>query len=261
MRKEIYLTCMLFCLFSAYGFTQCQFSNITTQDPLCFGSVDGNLSLEVVNATQPITYIWTITTGLIDSLNGQGSSFSLNGLSGGTYMLTARDAANCLIQTNISLVEPLEVVATFNVTDVSCGGSQDGTITVVAAGGIPPYLYSLDGSGQVPSPIFSGLSAGVHQVTVIDANGCAATGSVVINEQPGVVINITTSDVACFGGSDGAAFATAFGGAGGYDFSWSNGFNGPTATGLNAGIYSLTVTDANGCTAEVTTVVNEPAPY
>ncbi|MFN5147816.1 MAG: T9SS type A sorting domain-containing protein, partial [Flavobacteriia bacterium] len=109
----------------------------------------------------------------------------------------------------------------------------------------------------------AGLSAGSYNYTVTDANGCTASASATITEPTVLTVGVVASNyngygVSCFQSTDGSADATANGGVGGYSYSWSNGSTSEDLSGLAAGSYSVTVTDANGCTAGETVVLAEP---
>ena len=131
--------------------------------------------------------------------------------------------------------------------NVSCFGGSDGTATVSIAGsfGNDSYLWS---DGQTSSTAV-GLAAGTYTCTVTDGvNGCTSTVSVTIIQPTQLSISTQTME-ATPGNSNGAALAIVTGGTAPYTYLWSPG--GQTtnpATGLAAGTYSVTVTDANGCT-------------
>jgi hypothetical protein len=147
------------------------------------------------------------------------------------------DANECTFILTAEVESPTLLVATATYTDVSCFGGADGTITVTATGGTTPYAYSLDG-GMTPqaSNVFSGLSAGMYVVTVIDANECQATVSVTIAEPAeALAASASATGASCNGGADGTATITAEGGTPGYSYLWSNGSTDMTAMGLAAG--------------------------
>lgn len=143
-------------------------------------------------------------------------------------------------------------------TNVSCFGGSNGSITVTASGGAGGYTYSWSPSGGTGATA-SGLSANSYTVTVTDANGCTATASATITEPAALVASASSSPVLCNGGATGSATVTVSGGISGYTYSWApSGGTGSTATGLTAGNYTVTVTDANSCTITATTAVTQP---
>ena len=151
-------------------------------------------------------------------------------------------------------------------TNVLCFGNSTGSVTVAGAGGTSPYEYKIGTGSYGTSATFSSLASGSYTVTVKDANGCTADLAVSIT-QPTAALSIATpsiTDVSCKGGSTGAVNLTVSGGTMNYTYSWS----GPSSytattediTSLSAGTYSVTVTDANTCTASNTSIaVSEPS--
>ncbi|MDN3635829.1 SprB repeat-containing protein, partial [Neolewinella lacunae] len=152
--------------------------------------------------------------------------------------------------------EPTDLEAAIADTDVLCNGDTDGTLTVVATGGTLDYTY-LWSNGQTTATA-TGLAAGTYTVTVTDANGCTETATGTVNEPTDLEAAIADTDVLCNGDTDGTLTVVATGGTPDYTYLWSNGQTTATATGLAAGIYTVTVTDANGCTETATGTVNEP---
>lgn len=145
-------------------------------------------------------------------------------------------------------------------SSVTCYGGANGSITFNVINGTPPYTYSLDGGAYQASNIFTGLTAVVHTVDVKDANGCIETHSAAVSQPAAIFITPSSINTAC-GASTGSASATATGGTGSLTYTWSNGSTSPTASNLSAGIYSVTVKDANTCTkTEGISVSNTTGP-
>ncbi len=132
--------------------------------------------------------------------------------------------------------------------NVSCAGATDGTATVTGGGGCPGYTY-LWSNGQTTATA-TGLGAGVATVTVTDAAGGTSVATVTLTEPTAVSATVVTTANSCFGDATGSADITAAGGNDclGYTFLWSNGATTEDLTGVAAGSYTVTVTDANGCT-------------
>ena len=147
---------------------------------------------------------------------------------------------------------------------MDCFGGSTGSIDITVSGGTPGYTYAwttADGSGLSPSTEDqTGLAAGTYDLLVTDANGCTTSTSVVITE-PAAALAASTSitDVSCNGASDGVAVLTVTGGTTPYSYSWSSGETTKDISGKTGGTYTVTVTDANGCTANATAIINEPA--
>jgi len=149
-------------------------------------------------------------------------------------------------------------VVTANINSSSgplCNGGSDGFATASGSGGTGPYLYSWNTIPVQTTATANNLSAGTYIVTVTDSHGCSDTETITLSEPPALVVddNILTTEVSCYGGNNGTARVTVISGAS-PTFLWSNGQTTPTATGLSAGIYTITVTSANGCSATALTV-------
>ncbi len=214
----------------------------------CNGGSNGSATATPTGGTNPYTYDWN---------NGETTQTATS-LTAGTNTVTITDDNGCqtIGSITISQPDPLLVTAT-QIGGAQCNGQSNGTATASATDGTAPYAYNWD-SGEV-GPTATGLTAGNHVVTATDANGCTATASVTISEPP--VLNVTiqlNGNTQCNGSSNGSATATATGGTSPYGYNWDSGEVSQTATGLNAGTHSVTVTDANGCETVGSIVVGEP---
>lgn len=144
-------------------------------------------------------------------------------------------------------------------TNVSCNGGSNGTATAMPSGGVAPYTYSWAPTGGTAATI-SGRPAGTYTVTVTDSTAATEQRSFTITQpaslSPGVggVTNVSSN-----GGSNGSATVTVSGGTPFYTYSWSpTGGTATTASGLAAGTYTVTVTDANACQATQSFTITEP---
>jgi len=126
-------------------------------------------------------------------------------------------------------------------TPPTCPNNNDGTATASIVGGTAPYTYSWSNGSTNNS--LSNLSSGTYTLTVTDANGCIQTKTIEINI---LSLSVNTS-ATCSGTSTGTAMVVAQGGTQPYSYLWSNGQTNNSATNLNAGTYTVTVTDALGC--------------
>lgn len=224
----------------------------TSTDASCVGVNDGTVTVTATTGgVQPYQY----------SLNGSPfqPTGNFTGLSANTYVVLVQDFNGCqatdtvVVGTSANIT--LSIVST---TPVSCFGLTDGAFEVSPSGGTGPYNYTINGFTFQPSGIFSGLAAGTYNVLVIDARGCQATTTVTITQPSALFVNISNiTHVGCFGGGGGSITVNVSGGHSPYSFSWSNGQTTQTATGLTAGTYSVTITDANGCTATTSATVNQ----
>ncbi|MFV8340759.1 SprB repeat-containing protein, partial [Flavobacterium sp. LB3P21] len=145
-------------------------------------------------------------------------------------------------------------------------GGNNGAATASATGGTTSYSYSWNTSPVQTTATASGLIAGTYTVTVTDAKGCIDTETVTITEPAAALVATigTPTNVSCFGGNNGAATASATGGTTSYSYSWNTSPVQTTATasGLIAGTYTVTVTDAKGCidTESVTIIDGDGNP-
>ena len=218
----------------------------------CNNGSNGSATVNATGGTGTYTYSWSPSGG---------TAATASGLAAGTYIVTVTDANSCTTTQSFTLTEPASLVANpVAHTNVSCFGGTNGSATVSATGGTGTYTYAWAPSGGTAATA-SGLAAGTYTVTVTDANSCTTTQSFTLTE-PSVLVASAGSqtNVSCNGGSNGSATVNATGGAGGYTYSWwPSGGTAATASGLIAGTYTVTVTDANGCTATTNYTITQPA--
>jgi gliding motility-associated-like protein len=233
----------------------------------CFGGNDGSITVTPAGGTAP--YDFSIDGGgTYPILNAANHTFTT--LAAGTYNLTVRDANNCVTAIiPVTITQPaVALSASTTQVNVSCFGGNDGSITVTPAGGTAPYDFSIDGGGTYPilnaaNHTFTTLTAGPYNLTVRDANNCVTAIIPVTITQPFALnASVTTiTNVLCNGGNTGAIDITVGGGTLPYGFLWSNGATTEDVTTLTAGVYSVTVTDANGCSGTLNGInVTEPLP-
>lgn len=221
-----------------------------------FGASDGSVQFSANGGSAPYDF----------TLDGQSSNgaLSFDNLPAGDYVLQVTDANGCLMTDSISVTEPLPLtLPTVDLTNIDCFGESTGSITLQAAGGIPPYNYSIDcGVTYQSSNVFTGLAAGGYSVTVQDNIGdTVACQAVVLTDNPLLLVsNVLTDSVLCEGDSDGQIEYTVQGGEAPYTFamvgvpSQSSGL----FTGLSAGNYFTAITDAAGCTIDTSAVIGAP---
>ena len=217
-------------------------------DASCNGGSDGAIDVTVTGGTTAYTYLW---------YNGITTQ-DLTGLMAGFYTVTITDFNGCTTTVSSSVSQPPLLTGTTTVTNVSCFGGSNGSINLTPAGGTPGYTYLWSNGATVQDP--SGLMAGTYTVTITDANACTRVVSATVTQSPASVSGTTTvTSVSCFGGANGSINLTPAGGTPGYTYLWSNGSTVQDPSGLAAGIYTVTITDANGCNATVSATVTMPA--
>ncbi|MCB9332820.1 MAG: SprB repeat-containing protein [Lewinellaceae bacterium] len=148
----------------------------------------------------------------------------------------------------------MSLSASANPTD--CNGAATGSINLTVSGGTPTYSYAWTGGATGQNP--GNLSAGTYTVTVTDANGCTATTSATVTEPPGLSLSASANPTDCNGAATGSINLTVSGGTPTYSYAWTGGATGQNPGNLSAGTYTVTVTDANGCTATTSATVTEP---
>jgi predicted RNase H-like HicB family nuclease len=199
-------------------------------------------------------YLWTTLNGHIVS---GANTLTPTVDAAGEYTLTITGANGCTASAAITVSgSPAVSVEVANLVNVACFGDLTGAITVEATAGAAPFVY-LWSNGETSASI-TGLAAGTYTVTVTDDNDCEAVVQVVVEQADELELSTSSTPVSQPGASDGTASATASGGTGAYTYLWSNGMTTANISGLAEGNYSVTVTDANGCTAEASTTVGGP---
>ncbi|HMA78804.1 MAG TPA: SprB repeat-containing protein, partial [Candidatus Paceibacterota bacterium] len=193
---------------------------------------------------------------------GAGGQVTFMGLAAGLYTAEFVDANGC--EAEISFVinnSGSDLEATAAVTNVSCAGVSDGSVTITATGGVGTLTYELLNTGASNNTgAFSDLAAGSYTVLISDENNCSFAVDFDIDEPTLLIASIISSvDVDCNGASNGSATVSATGGTTAYSYAWPDGQTTATATGLSGGSYEVTVTDANDCTATATATIGEPA--
>lgn len=177
------------------------------------------------------------------------------------YVLTTTRAGQCVTTDTVSITVLPEIQAAVTVAsdyhgqDISCFGFSDGALEVTVTAGTPPFIFEWSGFAQ-SSPVFGGLGAGAYTFGIEDADGCTQAVTGTLTEPPPLELSLEADSVTCPGGADGRAAALASGGSPPYDYNWG----GPVADGLSAGLYHLTLTDANGCLLADSIEVGAPAP-
>lgn len=215
----------------------------------CNGINNGTTTAIVADGVPPYNYFWS---------NGATNS-SLASLSAGTYTVTVTDANECTKTASAVVTQPDALVTSGTPVNLVCRGVSTGSISMFSTGGTPPYTYLWNNGSTNQNR--SGLSSGTYTVTVKDVNLCTSTASFTIT-QPATVLLINTSkvNVRCAGGLTGSITASAAGGVAPYSYSWNTIPVKTTAsiTGLAAGVYICTITDAAGCIKVVSLSITQP---
>jgi subtilisin-like proprotein convertase family protein len=211
-------------------------------DVECAGAQDGFIQLTMTGGTPPLSYSWS--NGTLDK--------DVLWLSAGIYRAAVTDARGCLFITDDYLIsEPLPLAVSLNEkSNLTCYGGKNGRLSVAVTGGVAPYHFKW--SEQSETPAIEGLAVGTYTVTVTDTHSCSQIFSATIT-QPELLTTQNTyiTQPTCIGALDGSIEVFMQGGQAPYHYRWSTSPEQDTLSFLNnrdAGFYSLTVSDAQGCT-------------
>jgi SprB repeat/Secretion system C-terminal sorting domain/FG-GAP repeat len=226
-------------------------SSVSSQtNVLCNGASTGSATVLAGGGTAPYTYSWSPSGG---------TAATATGLAAGTYTCTITDANSCTKTQTATITQPTVITSSVSSqTNVSCFGGSNGAATVLAGGGTGTYTYSWSPSGGTAATA-TGLAAGTYTCTITDANGCTKTQVATITEPTALSATAVITNVSCNGGTNGAIDVSVSGGTTPYTYSWGAGVTTQDRTGLSAGTYLDTVTDANGCQAFASYTITEPS--
>jgi gliding motility-associated-like protein len=238
--------------------------NPTNTNPPCNGGNNGTITLNPTGGFGAaagyggFSYSWS---------NGQ-STISDVGLTAGTYNVSVTDGV-CSATASYTLNQPPPLSATTSSTAASCGASN-GSVSLVLSGGTPPYTGvtwdAVPATFSGGSYNSTGLAAGTYVANFHDANGCSALLSytATVPSLPcGYTLSTSSTNVSCFGGSNGSVTVTVTGGSGTISISWTNAGGAtvdttPTVSGLPAGVYTYHYSDGVPTTFSGTVVVTQP---
>ncbi len=222
--------------------------------PTCHGGSNGQALVQVNGGTPGYTFLWN---------SGETTAQATN-LRAGTISVDVFDRQGCRVTATSTLGQPTPVVVNFtDVVNVSCNGFNNGVINVQALGGTPSYTFRWNDGPTISDR--SNLAPGTYTLTVTDQQGCTAVRTATITQPNALTVNVAgINPIRCNGDVNGSISFEVFGGTLPYTYTWtSNSTNvstvtGPTATGLAAGTYTLTVRDARNCQASRTVVLDQP---
>ncbi len=206
-------------------------------DVSCFGGSNGAASINNISGGQaPYSILWS---------NGDTTN-TLTGLAAGTYQGVITDSLGCTMPYAVVVGQPTVLSASASVVNVSCFGGNNGSATVNSTGGTTPYTILWDNGSTTFTR--GGLSANVvYTAVVTDAHGCQTNVSTSVTQPANLALSIVKTDVTCYGGF-GTASANVTGGTAPYTYSWNtNPVQNSQIAGLQVGTWTVTVTDANGC--------------
>jgi hypothetical protein len=236
----------------------------------CYGDSTGSAFAVGVGGTLP--YVFTWQNNNIVSILSNDSSIVVDALFFGLETVQLVDARGCIATDTVMITQPDELVVTISDSVLAyCIGVNTASATAVAVGGTTPYTFEWDDNNLVPQTTItaSNLDAGTYTITVEDSRGCLASESVDLNLVTSTMyasietLGSSDTSISCYGSNDGALTVQVNLGAPPYTYQWV----GPTGVSTNdsifnltAGIYSVTVTDSNGCVVNTNQELTSPAP-
>ena len=226
---------------------------VTTTNNDCLNNSIGTATATITSSCSSTTYTYSWTTGTGAFV---GTTQTLTGLLNGTYVVTVTDGDGLTVTGTGVVTGSGGITSSVTQTNNLCNGDSTGTATVTGMGGTTyTYLWSNNETTQT----ITMLTAGTYTVTVTDTNtNCTSVSQVTIVDPPVTTITATTSSPTIPGGNDGSITITVTGGTPGYTYLWSTGATTPTIMDLPVGCYTVTVTDANGCTTTAEPCITPP---
>lgn len=202
----------------------------------CNGLADGAIDLTVSGGAAPYTFLWSNGTTLEDP----------EGLASGSYSVSVTDANGCTAEGRFTVGNSAGIRITSSLQKPDCN-DNNGAIDISVSGGKSPYSFQWS-DGSITEDL-AGIGAGLYTVTVTDSAGCFEKAAFLLRENNTLVITGTTLPTSCSDDASGLIDVSVSGGTPPYSFAWSNGSADEDLSGLTSGYYTVTVTDAKGCTA------------
>jgi gliding motility-associated-like protein len=232
----------------------CSPANITSTDASCINNNGGSASVLASFESPPYTYSW-------NTVPVQTTS-SVSGLSPGLYTVIVSGSGACNRKDTLSVMINGGISITTVQNAASCFGSSDGEASVTGVTGTGPYVYSWNTLPVQNLATATGLQAGNYVVTVTDSTGCIGAEEVTVTQPEGISAFVRSTDASCAGSDDGSATIFISDTTGLYSFEWNTQpvQTSESATGLSAGTWSVTVTDANGCEQIFPVIINSSSP-
>ncbi|MBK8808062.1 MAG: OmpA family protein [Bacteroidales bacterium] len=215
----------------------------------CFGDKKGAISVNVKGGVTPYKFKWS---------NGD-STQNIKNIPAGTYSLLITDANGITKTLKATVEQPTKLISSLqSVANVACYGDFEGIVDINVNGGTPPYIYNWSNGAKTQD--LSKVLAGSYSVKIIDKNNCTDSLKAKVEQSPKLEVSAKeVVDIKCFGKAEGSVSIIVSGGVAPYLFNWSNGAKLQNLSQLNAGQYSLKVSDTKGCTQSVDVRIKEPA--
>lgn len=241
------------CTVSASAVVQSATTMVLTTDSVvnvkCNGAANGGVYISITGGQTPYVYNWSNTVTTQDNPN----------LGPGSYTLVITDGLGCTVGDSYTITEPPVLTAMVSDTfNPRCNAGTDGIIDLAVGGGVQPYNYHWSPSNATTQNL-NNVGAGTHSVTVTDANACTATAAHTLIEPAPYTVALSTTNLLCYGATDGSASVNVSGETSPYTYFWSDFATTSSTSGLDDGPFSVVIEDANGCDTIVTSTISSPA--
>jgi hypothetical protein len=214
--------------------------------PHCFGDTNGAINTITSGGTGGLNFTWS---------NGMSGS-SISNLIAASYGVTISDLNGCELTDSATLVDPMEMTLSLSSSNILCFGDSAGDISAIAVDNQGPVSYAWS-SGE-SNAVINSLPIGLYYVTATDSMGCLAIDSAELTEPTPLSLSVSVQNNLCFGDSSGQLSTTVSGGVTPYALLWNNGDTASSIDSLASGIYSLSVTDSNGCLVDTMLQITAP---
>jgi len=234
---------------------------VSTINSSCFSN-DGTITVSLVGGTAPYMYTLVYPDSSTENITSSLLNYSFTNLSGGTYTVFVQDANLCSYSEEVILLTSNKFTFTAETTGTTCNLSNGRINVFVGTGYTLPLTYSLDDieyfvDTNLTAVTYTNITSGQHTIKVTDATGCYQLQQILITQSNPLTFSLFSTS--CGNGNGGTITAFISSGNAPYTFDWSDNVVGNpqqiNVTGLTAGTYSLTVTDASGCTLTNTTEI------
>lgn len=228
-------------------------TTLCSSDTVCFNNTSS------ITPSGLLTWSWNFGdpgSGANDTTTLQNPCHLFTGAGTFSVMLTAISDSGCPVTTPLTIIHPTVLTTTVSQTNTACNGVGSGILTINSLGGTPAFSYQWS-NGQTAQTA-TGLATGTYSVLITDANGCTSTNSVAVTQPATLTSSVAQQTAILCNGGTGSASVTPSGGSPVYSYSWSNGQTTVSISGITAGNYSVTVTDASGCTSQASVTLVEP---
>jgi hypothetical protein len=213
---------------------------------LCYGTSTGSVISYVSGGTSPYTYLWS----------NSATTNNITGIPVGNYSVTITDEKFCTASDSAIVTQLPALTVNGIVTNVTCNGFSNGSISLTVDGGTTPYSYMWNNG--VTTQNLSNISSGNYSLTVTDLHFCSTTGSWYVSQPTAISITCVLGDVSCAFGNDGFIDITVTGGVSPYSYQWSNSSSTQDINNLTYNTYFVTVIDANQCLATGQWTISQP---